>query len=38
MIDQFTSAREKLEMGQAPAQVAADFRQKVERIVRRLNR
>lgn len=39
VIDQFTSAREKLDLGkQTPAQVAADFRQQVERIVRRLNR
>ncbi|MNL64542.1 putative ABC transporter substrate-binding protein YesO [compost metagenome] len=39
VIDQFTAAREKLDQGkQTPAQVAADFRQQVERIVRRLNR
>jgi len=38
VIDRFTAAREKLEQGQLPAQVAADFRQQVERIVRRLNR
>ena len=39
VIDQFTSAREKLDMGkQTPAQVAADFRQQVERIVRRVTR
>jgi len=39
IIDQFTSAREKLDQGQlTPAQVAAEFRQQVERIVRRLNR
>ncbi|MDU1085769.1 MAG: carbohydrate ABC transporter substrate-binding protein, partial [Leclercia adecarboxylata] len=38
VIDRFTSAREKLEQGQTPAQVAADFRQQVERIVRRVNR
>ncbi len=39
VVDQFMSAREKLDQGnQTPAQVAADFRQQVERIVRRLNR
>ncbi|MFJ2976318.1 ABC transporter substrate-binding protein [Kluyvera sp. NPDC087067] len=39
VIDQFTSAREKLDQGKlTTAQVAAEFRQQVERIVRRLNR
>ncbi|BBV68093.1 TPA: carbohydrate ABC transporter substrate-binding protein [Kluyvera ascorbata] len=39
VIDQFTSAREKLDLGkQTTAEVVADFRQQVERIVRRLNR
>lgn len=39
VVDQFMSAREKLDQGKlTPAQVAAEFRQQVERIVRRLNR
>ncbi|WP_052281852.1 ABC transporter substrate-binding protein [Kluyvera genomosp. 1] len=38
VVDQFMSAREKLDQGRPIAQVAADFRQQVERIVRRLNR
>ncbi|MEX3022413.1 ABC transporter substrate-binding protein [Kluyvera sp. STS39-E] len=39
VVDQFMSAREKLDQGKlTPAEVAADFRQQVERIVRRLNR
>ncbi|WP_393948868.1 ABC transporter substrate-binding protein [Kluyvera intermedia] len=39
VIDQFTSAREKLDQGKlTTTQVAAEFRQQVERIVRRLNR
>ena len=38
VVDQFMSAREKLDQGKPIAQVVSDFRQQVERIVRRLNR
>lgn len=39
VVDQFTAAREQMDHGgQTPAQVAATFRQQVERIIRRLNR
>ena len=38
VVDQFMSAREKLDQGKPIPQVVSDFRQQVERIVRRLNR
>ena len=38
VVDQFMSAREKLDQGKPIAQVVSEFRQQVERIVRRLNR
>lgn len=39
VVDQFMSARDKMDLGKlTPAQAAVDFRQQVERIVRRLNR